>query len=189
MRSISGPGQAAVQAGSTPIVLFVEMQLAAPLYLNISSWDIEWAGQTWLGTKNFGAIEPITQTTTDTQGLRFQLSGVPSDLIAIALAEPPVQGKACNIYVGIMDPDSYALMDITLEWAGRLDTMTVREDSGGAVIQVTAEHVGIDLLRAAPTRYTDADQQRLHPGDKGLEFVNDSAAQEIVWPAASFFRQ
>lgn len=189
MRTLSSPGLAALQAISTPIVLFVEMQLASPLYLNISSWDIDWAGKTWLGTKNFGSIEPITQTTTDTPGLRFQLSGVPNDLIAIALAEPPVQGKACNIYVGIMDPDSYVLLDITLEWAGRLDTMTVREDGAGAVIQVTAEHVGIDLLRAAPTRYTDADQQRLYPGDKGLEFVTDSAAQEIVWPASSFFRQ
>ncbi len=187
MRSLSPTVTAALAGGVVNLVQLVEMQLTAPLRLNSSGWDLEWAGDTWTGVAGVGRIDAVDDTPGELKGLRFELSGVPSSMLSLALQEP-VQGKAVNVYTAILDADCRVL-DAVLEWAGRMDVMAIAEDGERATVTVTAEHVGLDLLRPAGVNFSNQDQQRLHAGDKFFEYVVDQADQQIVWPASSFFRQ
>lgn len=187
MRSLSPAATAALAARPVGLAQLVVMELTTTVYLNTTPWTLVWDGNTYLGAANAGSIDVIDDSPGELKGLTFQLNGVGADYIALALAEP-VQGKAVTIHTAIFDAASQ-VADAVLEWAGRLDTMTIREDGGSAVVTVTAEHVGIDLLRPCNLLFSQQDQLRLYPGDNFSEYVIDQADQQIVWPAASYFRR
>lgn len=186
MRTLSTAAAAAMAAASVPLALLVEMDLSSPLNLNTSNLDLVVSGTTYYGTKGLGRIGALQDTAAELRGLQFELSGVPSDLLSLALTEP-VQGKAVRIKTAVFDPDTYAALDVRLRWAGRLDVMAVNDGEQSATISVTAEHAGIDLVRPASSLYTDAEQQRLAPGDLFLQFLAEQVEQRVVWPAREFF--
>jgi hypothetical protein len=187
VRTLSGPVLAAIATGRVGLAQFVFADLSVPQYINTSGWDIDWNGHTWLGGIGIGTIDTIEDSPGEVKGLRFDLSGVPSSLIAVSLAEP-LQGKVCTIYTAIFDLDAFQVLDGYVEWSGFLDTMQLQEQNATAAISVTAEHAGIDLIRARVSKYTAQDQKLIDPADLGFQYVIDQSDQPIVWPAASFFR-
>jgi hypothetical protein len=185
MRTLSAPEIAALQLPTLPIVLLVEMDFSSTLYLNSSSLSITTGGNTYLGTAGLGKIEAIQESPAEIKQLKFELSGVPSTSISLALGEP-VQGKAVKVSIAIFDPTTYAILGVHLRWAGLVDVMTIEDGVGTAIVSVTAEHAGTDLLRAYPSLYSDAEQQRLNPGDLAFRFNADQVEQRIVWPASTW---
>lgn len=186
MRALSPAAVTALAEPGVPMAVLVDMALSAPLRLCTGGWALSWGGNTFTATGDLGGIEPMEENAGPPRGLSFQITGVPPAMLGMALSEP-VQGKAVSLYVAIFDPATYQILDAALEWSGTLDTMHV-SDGDPAVISVTAEHAGFDLIRAAAVRYTDVDQQRLFPGDLGCAYVTDQSDAQIVWPAASYFR-
>jgi hypothetical protein len=55
-----------------------------------------------------------------------------------------------------------------------------------ASVTVRLENRLADWERPRLRRYTDEDQQRAHPGDKGFEFVTSTVDKDIVWPASNW---
>jgi hypothetical protein len=188
MRTLSAPALAVIAGRVVPMAVLVEMDLTSSLYLNSANIDLALNGTTYLGTKGLGKIEAIRETPAEVAQLKFEISGVPSAQIALALAEP-VQGKAGRIKFAIFDPATYQIVDTRLRWSGKLDVMTISDGPTMATISVTAEHAGIDLLRPVSSIYSNAEQQRLAPGDLFCQYVSDQAEQRIVWPAASWGRK
>lgn len=188
MRALTTAAAAALSSASVPIVLLVEMDLSSPLNLNTSNIDLVISGTTYFGTKGLGRIGALHDTAAELRGLQFELSGVPSDLLSLALSEP-VQGKAVRVKTAVLDPSTYAVLDTRLRWAGRLDVMAIADGEQSASISVSAEHAGIDLVRPASSLYTDAEQQRLAPGDLFFQFLADQVEQRVVWPAREFFKK
>lgn len=188
MRTLTSAALAALQASPLPLAVLVEMDLSSPLYLNSTSIDMVLQGATYYGTKGLGKVDTISETPAEVKALSFTLSGVPGTQIALALTEP-VQGKAVRVKLAVFDSSTYQLLDVRLRWAGLLDVMAIDDGQPTATIQVTAEHAGIDLLRASPTLYSDADQRRLYPGDPSLQYMADQVDMRIVWPAASWGRK
>jgi len=186
MKTLTAPA-AALLGNRLALAQLVEMDLTAPLYITTARDNIVWSGKTYIGGKQTG-IDSIRDQGGEITGLNFQLSGVPSDMLAIALAEP-IQGKAVRVFTCIMDPDSQAIVDVQPAWAGTLDQMPISEGSESAVITVTGEHRGITFARAKGLRYSDGDQQRLHPGDRCLEFLVAQSSHQDTWPSAAFFKQ
>ena len=192
MRTIAA-GAATILAGhAVPMVMLVEMDLSSPLNLNTSNATLVLGGTTYYGTKGLGKISQIGDTSAEVKGLSFELSGAPSDKISLALTEH-VRGKAVRIKIAIFDPTTYALVDTRLRWAGKLDTMAISDamsaNSGTSTITVTAEHAGIDLARTSISVLSDAEQQRLYPGDLFLQYTADQVEQKIVWPAREYFKK
>ena len=187
MRTLVASVATALAQPDVRLVQLINMQLTAPLLVNTSSWDLTWAGQTYLGVAGAGRIDTVDDQPGELKGLNFELSGVPSSMLALVLSEP-VQGKLVTIYTAIFDANCQ-ILDAVVEWAGRLDVMTIAESGQAAVVTVSAEHIGIDLLRPGNSRFSNQDQQRLYPGDAFFEYVVDQADQQIIWPAASYFRQ
>lgn len=189
MRTLTAEAAAVLSGAHVPVALLVEMLLTAALRLNTSPVNIAWNGHEWIGAGALGSIDEVADVAGEQHALRFTLSGVPSDLLAVALAEP-IRGKACTVRLAVLHPDTHAVLDVPLAWAGTLDQMAITQQPGNTCsVSVTAEHAGAAYARPKPLRYTDADQQRLYPGDTSLRFVVSQSQHQDVWPAASYFRR
>jgi hypothetical protein len=170
------------------MTVLVEMDLTSPLNLCTSNLNLVLGGTTYYGLKGLGRINPAQTTPSEIKQINFEISGVPSELVSLALSEP-VQGKAVRLKLAIFDPATYTVLDTVLFWAGELDVMSLVDAANGSTISVTAEHVGIDLNRPASSFYTDDEQQALHAGDLFLQYTSQQVEQQIVWPAAAYFRK
>jgi hypothetical protein len=188
MRTFSAAALTAIQSGTVPLSVLIEMDLSTPLLMNTSVLNLTVGASTYLGVGLVGTIEPVSDSPAEIKPLQFQLSGAPSAQISLALQEP-VQGKAVRLKLAIYDPATYALIEADQIWAGLLDVMSIEDGEKTATISVSAEHAGIDLLRPIVSLYDNAEQQRLFPGDLFWQFNADQVEMRIVWPTAAFFRQ
>jgi len=144
---------------------------------------IDFGGVTYRGAAGLGSISPITDSAGEVKGLNFEMAGVSSEAIALALDDAGVvQGTPVTIRTAILDANM-GVLDAPIDWTGRLDTMSIREDGETCTIAVSAESSEVDLLRGSTLTYSDADQKSLYPGDRGFEFVNSQVGQRVIWPA------
>jgi hypothetical protein len=188
-RSVTGAVATALAQPNVGLVLLIELLLdSGAVRVTSAGYDVTWNSVTWQGVGQLGAVEEVREAEGgEVTGLSFGLSGVPSGLIAIALAEK-YQRRVVNVYVGFLDLPTHAILaDPVPEWSGLIDQMTVTRDGPTATIRVTAENDLFDFARPLPLYWTDEDQQRLYPGDTGLRFSRQLSERPIVWPAASFF--
>ena len=193
MRTLGSPTIAALSAKNVGIAQLVELDLDTPWFVNTTAWDLRWLGQPYLGTFGVGQIDTIEDTPGDIKGLKFALPAVIDADLATALIGMPM-GRGARLFTAIFDPTTYQVIDAVLEWAGRLDVTQIGETpaadgKGTSAIQVSAEHIAIDLLRPGGLLYSNADQQRLYPGDRSFEYVVDQSEAKITWPSASYFRK
>lgn len=188
MRSVSSATATALAGRLVPMAILVEMDLSSSLYLNSANLNLTVNGVTYLGTKGLGKVEPIRETAAETAQLRFEMSGVPSTNLALALAEP-VQGKAVGIKTCIFDPATYQPLDVRLRWSGLLDVMSIDDGPDTATLSCTAEGAAVDLMRPVTSLYSNEEQQRLNPGDLSFQYVNDQADMRVIWPSAAWGRK
>lgn len=159
----------------------------------------------WYGTGNLLQIDTIEETSEiAAKGATVTLSGVPSEVLSLALTEP-YQGRQAKIYFGtfsrgvlLQEDAAYILFedgskvvlddrktDLTEIFAGYMDQMNIEEAEGGSTVQLTIENKLIDLERPRTARFTNAYQKYLYPNDKGLEFVEDLQTKELFWGKAA----
>jgi hypothetical protein len=188
MRTIAAGAVTVLNGRVCPLIVLVEMMLSTPVRLASSACHVEYGGDVYLAAGSLGTIDEIDDSPGDYKSMRFTISGLPSDAIALARSED-IRNKAVTVHLAILDPETHVILDAPQVWAGTLDRMPIEEGNGTATISVVAEHRGATFSRPKPLRYTDADQQRLYPGDTSLRFVVSQASHQDVWPAASWFRQ
>ncbi len=144
--------------------------------------DLTWNSETYTGIGALGRISAVEEGVEQKAfGIAFELSGIPSSTISIALGED-VQGRTAQIWLGFLDSTYQLVADPVLVFRGRMDTMDVKLGEEGTV-SVTAESRLIDWERPRERLYTDAGQKERYPGDEGFAFVNESVEKEIVWGA------
>ncbi|HKD35163.1 MAG TPA: hypothetical protein VKB78_00140, partial [Pirellulales bacterium] len=68
-----------------------------------------------------------------------------------------------------------------IAFQGRVDQPTIQCDGKTATIQINCESRLMDLNVPALRRYTNEDQWRDFPGDRGFEFVNSVQEVTIYW--------
>jgi hypothetical protein len=188
MRALAGPAAAALSARELSVAQLVYMEFPGfPIALCSANSDIVFAGVTYRGAAGLGTIAPINDAPGEIKGIQLELSGVPTEYLALALDDADiVQGTVIAIRLAIMNIAGLVL-DAPLDWAGRLDTMSIQEDGETCSISVTAESVAVDLLRGNALTTSDADQRSLHPGDRAFEYVISQANIPIVWPTKQLF--
>ena len=190
MKALSAPVLAAIASGQLAIVQMVYLGFTTtPIALNLSTWDLQWAGVTYKGAAGIGAISAVTDKPGEVQGITLQLFGEAA-MVALALDDSDiVQGTPCIIRTAIIETTNYTVLDAPIEWAGELDTMAIGEDGKQASINVTAESGAVDLLRGSPSYYNDADQRAINPADGSFAYVVDQIDKPMIWPAKAFFYQ
>lgn len=174
-----------VSADQLGVLVFVELMFSTPVRLWSGYGDISYGGETYQGIGTFGSISRIQETTDlAARGISLQLSGVPSEYIALALLEP-YRDRLCRIIFAARDSAGAVVSDPIAVFVGRMDLMSIEDDATQAVINVTVESRLMDFLRTREVRYTHEEQQRLHPGDRGLEFVTAIQERPLYWGSAA----
>lgn len=183
-RGLTGNQLAAVAAGHRIIVPLVEFYFdSGLLLLTMGPWDITTPTGTYVHAGPLLYIKQPTEQIGSSQGLEIGMSGLDTSVITLATTEP-YMGRTVRLLKAYLDPNSNAVIDSPKAWfIGRMRSMTITEDNTMASVAVQAEHYEVELTRAAPLRYTDADQQRLHPGDRGCEWAASTANTTIIWPS------
>jgi hypothetical protein len=152
---------------------------------NVLVWsgigNLEFNGEIYYGTGDMGSISPVKESGDEIRAnsVNFQLSGIPSERISVALGAE-YQGKPAKLWLGFMDGEDL-IADPILLFSGRMDVMLIDEGPETSTITVTAESKLADLKRSRIRRYTDEDQQVDYPGDKFFEFVPSIQNIEVVW--------
>lgn len=171
---------AAESASQSPIILVEALFDSGALRLWTGYGTLTWDAKAWTGSGDLLRIAPAEETSrVVAAGATFMLSGVSSDLIAIALAED-YQGRTVNMWLGMLSGES-VIADPVLVFAGLLDVMEIDEGGQTATITVSAESRLAILEKPPGGYYTDEDQKARYPTDRGLEFVADLQDKEVIW--------
>ena len=112
-------------------------------------------------------------------GVKISLSGVPTDLVSVALNEN-YQGREAIIYFGTMSGGAVVSTPYAL-FKGFIDIMVIQENADVSTIGLTAENKLINLEQSKVRRFTSEDQKIDFPNDKGFDFVAGLQDKEIVW--------
>src|SRR6056297_3604265 len=132
-------------------------------------------GDTYVGTGNLLSISSIEETTElAVRGATITLSGVPSEVISLAL-QSAYQGRVSNIYFGMFakgsllkEDGTFILLEdgskiplesqetgLTQIFSGYMDEMNIEEAPETSTIELKVENKLIDLERARTRRYTN----------------------------------
>lgn len=138
-------------------------------------------GQDYVGAGQLLRIDPITETQkTEARGMKLELSGVPSDLIAVALQED-YQDRQVTIDLALTDTSGVIILDPFRFFSGKADVMEIEEGAQSAVIVLSAESDLITLKRVTDRRRTPEDQKLTYPSDTFFDSVAALQSKEILW--------
>lgn len=161
--------------------------------------------KTFIGAGNFIGISPIDETQDlVAKGIVASLTGIPSSIISLALGER-CRGRPFRLYMAVVDTTRYVATEggdgrveledgsgfVILEnnlidspyrmFAGLMDVMEFTDSGEYADIRLSVESNLIIGQRAKNMRYTNEEQKRIYPGDRGLENIPSLQDKEIVW--------
>jgi hypothetical protein len=190
LRTISAGQQLALERGHGMPILFVEVDWLEGLerYCTAAA-NVTWNSATWTGVGDMIDIGPVSTTEgVQATGVRFTMALIGSARVAQALATKS-QGRRVTMWFGTLNPDTHVLDDTPIiEFEGRLDAPQL-QDGATSTISITAESRMAKLVGASVRRYTDADQQKYHPGDTWCSFAAVMAERLILFPSAAAQRQ
>ena len=160
---------------------------------------------TYTGTGQLLQISELSETAEiSARGAVITLSGIPSNLLSLALTEA-YQGRVCEIHFGAIDANRVYLVgedgeyilaedssrivltdtgepnEIVLVFSGYMDQMSIDEGPETSTIALAVESKLIDLERPRVFRYTDSNQKARFPADKAFEFVEDLQDKRFSW--------
>lgn len=181
-RDLTSAASAALTASNVKLALLFQADFDSG---TTRAWtglgDLSWNSQTWYGTGNYLTIGGIEETNEiKATGTTVTLSGIPSELVSIALSED-YQGRAMTIWLALFDSSNAIISDPIQVLSGRMDIMEIQEGGETATISVSVENRLIDLERPRVRRYTNEDQKIDYPNDKGFEFVPSIQEKQIIW--------
>lgn len=170
-----------ITSQETQIFFLFEAEFASGYVRAWSGYgDLSWSGETWTGAGTLLGVSEISETSDGSaNGLSVTMTGIPSELISLALGDIK-QGSSGKVWMGFLNSGSI-VSDPVLLFEGRLDVPVIDEDGSSSSITISYESRLIDLDRVRETRYTDEEQKKMYPGDKGCEFVASLQDAKVVW--------
>jgi len=173
---------AAIQSASLRPALFVEAHFTSgPIYVWSGVGPIVWGGHTWTGLGSLGSVSTIDESATvEAKGITLTLSGIDSALLTGILDEFQV-GLPVVVSLGLFDAVGALIADPVASFVGAMDQPTLDVTGTSATIAINCESRLLELNVAVDRRYTNEDQQRDYPGDRGFEFVNSIQEAQIYW--------
>ena len=166
--------------------------------------EITFNGDVYTGSGAMIQISSVDETIdVSARGATLTLSGLPSELLSLAIQEP-YQGRKCNIYYGALDANKTLMLtedgenlvtesgrriDLSFGeasamaqiFSGYMDRMDIDESGETSTIGLYVESRLIDLKRARIKRYTSENQKAKFPNDKGFDFVEDLQQKKFTW--------
>lgn len=181
-RSVSSGLNTEFQASALKPFLAVDLDIADdPIRTWTGMGNITIDGELYIGTGNLLSINAASESAAlEATGGAVVLSGVPTDLIAVALQET-YQGRTATIYIGAMDDSGNVVSSPYKLFSGFMDTMIINDEIEQASVSITVESRLVTFERSRVRRYTSEDQKIDFPNDRGLEMIADLQDKEILW--------
>lgn len=176
--------QTAMLAGHRSIVPLIELYFdSGTLLLAMAPFDVVGPVGTYISTGPAAYIKPASESSKDQQGVEIGMNGFDAS-IGELVANENYRGRIGKIVKGYIDPSTNQLIGTPrVRFVGRMKSMTCTETNDTATVAIVLEHYEIALTKAAPLRYSDADQQRLHPGDFGCQYAVRDSNKNVIWPS------
>jgi len=194
-----------LEAAEVQPLFAVELYLdTQTLYMWTGIGDLVFNNITYVGTGQFLEISELRETAEiSAKGATVSLSGIPSNLISLAISEP-YQGRKCKILFGLIDANRQflkledgsfllaedgsridvsqgAVSPVVEVFNGYIDQMVINEGADTSNITISVESRLIDLERARIFRFNDQNQKARYPTDRGFEFVEDLQDKQFNW--------
>ena len=131
----------------------------------------------------FSSVKETDQL--DPADYSITIGAVDSAIIQLFLGQN-ILNRTCIVYQALMD-DNQAYIGEPWDYFKGLLQPALINDGDEPVILLEVKDILADWDRDIESRYTDAEQRRLHPGDYCLEFISKISGLEITWPASSFW--
>lgn len=145
--------------------------------------DITWGGRLWTGAGILLGIGEIDEgRDVVANGTSVILSGVPTDLVALAITKVR-QGASGRIYLGLLNLSETGVTlvsDPLSLFTGLLNVPSAESGRDRTTISIKYENRLVDLTRRRELRYTDETQRQLYPGDRAFEYVT-AIQQKAAW--------
>lgn len=208
-RSLPATITAEIAKDSLAVFWACDLMFDSPneLYFWSGVGDLVLDGNTYTGAGDLLNISELRESSDiAAYGATLTLSGIPTSLIDLAIAEP-YQGRQAIVKFGVVTGgDGFLLSEdgmlisqenggsIILEdntttytaftvFTGEMDQMNISFGPETVTISLEVESRLIDLERARIRRYTDADQKSRYPNDRAFEFVTRLQSENLEWEA------
>lgn len=171
-----------VKAAVDPFFLF-KARLADLSYVRYWSGygDLSWDSQTWTGAGHLIGIGAIDESAdVKAQSATVQVNGLNPATVAQFLAAL-APGRQGSLWLGFLNSSGAVIDDPILLFRGQLDGAGLKKGLNDVVATLTYQHRLADLERPRLWMWTDADQKKLYPGDRGLEHIAKLQDAEIPW--------
>lgn len=152
--------------------VLVEMLFASgPLRLCLGPYDITADGHTYTHTGLALAVEAHQEAADGTEGLTFTLSGLDPAILPLVVDEP-YHRRPVRLLEQRFDAQHQAVGVPVAEYIGRMTAMTSTEDPASRThtVTVATEHFDAEGRRVVEVRFSDAEQRRRYPDDRGAEY-------------------
>ncbi len=160
--------------------LFAAFFDSGPLRIWTGIGDLVVAGDTYYGMGNLISISRIEETSESrATNATIGLSGIPTEMLAAALAEP-YQGRRGRCWLVAFDEDGAIVGDPYLLHDAYMDVMEIEKGGETAVIKMNVESRQIAGTRAKNDNYTDQDQQARYPGDLFFSSIAELQDRQII---------
>jgi hypothetical protein len=139
-------------------------------------------GDTYLGSGTLMSVGDVeTVADMSAPAITITLSGIPGNLISLALQEP-YQRRECRIYFGAIINDA-GDHSVFTAYVGKLNKMTIEDSAETGTIAVLVDSLLIEADKAAGWRYTsESHKSRLgNSTDTFFDYVAAIQDAEIVW--------
>lgn len=138
---------------------------------------VMFTNKTFTGAGDLLSISETEETNDLTvRGMNIVLTGVSTDLVNKALAEP-YQNRKCVVHLGLTSSG-----DPVEIFSGNMDVMTIEDSPEASQITLSVEHKLVDLERSVVRRYTEESHKALdtnNANDTFFEFLTDIQDKQI----------
>lgn len=165
--------KAADTARSAGRAVLLELQfVSGTLRLYAGPHDLTIGDDTWFATGHVLTVDKHGEAADGTEGLQFSLSGLAPGISDLVVTEP-YQRRLVRMGEQRYDANHQLVEQPTWEFIGRMVGMYGEENPADRTYTVTvqAEHYANDARRPVHLRFSDAEQKRRHPADKGCEYA------------------
>lgn len=175
-----------LSATAVKFIQMVDLQFdSGSLAFNSSLRSYSYDTKTFLGAGNLGSVSPVQEGVgLSPASCNITLSAVNTALLNAILAEEYLNRRAL-IYVAFLDANDAIIATPFILFDGLMDSVGISYGQS-ATITIGCKNRLATWDRDKVRLLTDQQQKMAYPADKGFEFVNTIASQEIIWPAATW---
>lgn len=184
MGLVSSRMRVALDSGA-PLVVLAEIGHAdGAVHLWSGIGALTYAGETWIGLGRLGRITGVEQSTAIQIGeFAMELAGLSPDRAAF-LDAADIRGQSAIAHLACLGPKRTIVPDPVEFLAGIIDYPEFRaEEDGTVTIRLIGERGLWNLDRAQAGVWSSEEQNRLYPGDTGLDLIPGLVSKEILWRA------